>query len=234
MDTEKRRVFLIRHGETDYNAERRIQGRAGDCPLNKRGETQAALTALALKKYGFQGDCILTSPLERARQTASFIKDYFTKPRPFTTVFHHDLKEMDYGDWEGVTFSETVTRFPAEREIWINRPTDKFKFNGAEISFGQVKKRVINVYEEHVKAWLEYDPPIPDKDLNKDLIVVGHGVVNRIILFHILKMPFNRWPLVRQDNCCINIISYASVWDGIPLEKFKATVELINGCEHLL
>jgi probable phosphoglycerate mutase len=94
------RVIFIRHGETDWNKARRIQGGNSDTPLNELGQQQAEKLALGLKKESIQA--IYASPLQRARDTAQAIARYHQLP--VSTLL--SLREIDTGELEGVTIAE--------------------------------------------------------------------------------------------------------------------------------
>ncbi|WP_353856199.1 histidine phosphatase family protein [Bacillus sp. Bos-x628] len=99
------RICLVRHGETDWNAAKRIQGRT-DIPLNKIGKWQAEQTGLYLKD--FHWDVVISSPLSRAKETANLILKYVHAP----LVIMDDFIERDYGDAEGMSLKERQELFP--------------------------------------------------------------------------------------------------------------------------
>jgi probable phosphoglycerate mutase len=101
-------LTLVRHGETDWNRERRIQG-ATDIPLNSTGIAQAAQTAAGLVGSGYAA--VYSSPLSRALHTATIIADAVGAGMPRT---HPDLRERSFGAAEGLTADEIAARFAAE------------------------------------------------------------------------------------------------------------------------
>ncbi len=105
-------TLLLRHGETALSAERRFAGR-GDIPLTEEGLRQAAAAAERLAARGGI-DVIVTSPLQRARQTAEAVA------RATGTPLQADdgLAEVDFGKWEGLTFAEAAERWPDELSAW--------------------------------------------------------------------------------------------------------------------
>lgn len=110
-------IILIRHGETAWNAERRLQGHL-DIPLNPEGERQAALLAGALASSAI--DLIVSSDLSRARQTAQAVA------KLHGLSLHSDpaLRERAYGGFEGLLYSEIEARFPADFAAWQARDVD--------------------------------------------------------------------------------------------------------------
>lgn len=99
-------LFLVRHGETEWNRLRRIQGRT-DIPLNDTGRRQARATGRLLRRRRF--DAIYASPLGRAFETAAIIADEVGLGQPET---HEALVERNYGAAEGLTFAEIDRRYP--------------------------------------------------------------------------------------------------------------------------
>jgi len=110
-------LLLIRHGETAWNAERRLQGHL-DIPLNSEGERQARLLAAALA--GEALDLVVSSDLMRARQTAQAIADL----RGMPLQVESGLRERCYGGFEGLLYSEIEARYPGEFAAWQARDVD--------------------------------------------------------------------------------------------------------------
>jgi broad specificity phosphatase PhoE len=100
-------LVLVRHGETDWNRERRFQGHA-DTPLNGAGRRQAAELADALR--GERVTVVYTSPLRRASETASIVAERLgLEARELEA-----LREIDVGDWQGLTIEEVRARYPEQ------------------------------------------------------------------------------------------------------------------------
>jgi probable phosphoglycerate mutase len=104
-------LLLVRHGETDWNRDRRFQGHA-DQPLNDAGREQAR--ALADELAGEQIDFIYTSDLVRARETANIVAARLGAE----VVVRSELREIDVGDWEGLTWPEIEERHPEGARSW--------------------------------------------------------------------------------------------------------------------
>jgi uncharacterized phosphatase len=100
------RFAIVRHGQTEWNLQRRIQG-GTDIPLNALGRAQAAETGLSLRGTAWAG--VVTSPLMRAHETARIIAGELelTAPRVIP-----ELTERQHGQIEGLTFTERQARFP--------------------------------------------------------------------------------------------------------------------------
>lgn len=109
-------VCLVRHGETDWNAQKKLQGKT-DIPLNATGERQAKETGEYLKDFSW--DVIVSSPMKRARKTADIINGFLNLP----IVEMEDFKERSYGDAEGMSLPERSKRYPDKN--YPNMETDE-------------------------------------------------------------------------------------------------------------
>jgi broad specificity phosphatase PhoE len=101
------KIILVRHGETEWNVERRIQGGLSDTPLSETGKKQAENLALRLKDQDIRA--IYSSPLQRALNTARAIAKYYN----LEVLTHEGLKEINVGTLEGVLASEITSHFDA-------------------------------------------------------------------------------------------------------------------------
>jgi probable phosphoglycerate mutase len=154
------RVFLWRHGQTDWNVAQRLQG-ASDIELNDAGLEQVQVAAKKLAKRLEPSPLIVSSPLARARDTAAVLAhecevDFTLDPR---------LAERAYGEWEGLTLEERSDRFPGELNRW--RAGDEPRVSGYEghVALGE---RMIAALEDHAAA------------ADTDLVLVSHGSALRI------------------------------------------------------
>jgi broad specificity phosphatase PhoE len=116
-------IVLVRHGETDWNRERRFQGHA-DTPLNDAGRRQARELAEALGSERLSA--VYTSPLRRASETARIVAgELGLEARELEA-----LREIDVGDWQGMTVDEVRARFPERADVawrsgWPNGETNE-------------------------------------------------------------------------------------------------------------
>lgn len=108
MTTE---LYLVRHGETDWNRQRRIQGLT-DIPLNDTGREQARATGALLARRTFDG--VYASPLSRARETAEIIAGELGLPQP---ELIDALVERNYGEAEGMDFRQIELRYPQRADV---------------------------------------------------------------------------------------------------------------------
>jgi broad specificity phosphatase PhoE len=157
------RVYIVRHGETDYNATGRWQG-ALDISLNELGRQQAAHLAQYLQAQSETIDCVYTSDLTRARQTAEIIA------QAYGLEALHDvrLRETRVGIFEGLTNSEIDEQYPQARQQWTE-DMDYCVPQGE--SRNQVQRRMLEAWQE----WTEHLPL-------RHVMIVSHGVAIRLLL----------------------------------------------------
>jgi len=133
------RVFLVRHGETEYNRRGLALGRA-DAPLNETGRRQAARLREALADAPLTA--VYTSPLARAVDTATSIAAAHGKE----ALVENDLIEMDIGEVEGLTFPELRKQFPALTQNWGGADGPTFRMPGGE-RLVDVQHRAVDAIE---------------------------------------------------------------------------------------
>lgn len=160
--------LFIRHGETDWNVEGRLQG-GRDIPMNARGRAQAAAAGRRLAALLRQADCrpeaarFVVSPLGRTRDTAERVRTALGLPAGGYAVDDR-LQEFSFGSWEGMTWSEVKRHDPVRLKA---RRQDKWRFvpPGGE-SYAHLAARV--------GPWLE--------TVTDNLVVVSHGGVARVLM----------------------------------------------------
>ncbi len=111
------KLYLIRHGQTDWNVAGKIQG-STDIPLNDMGRRQAACLARGMEKRPVEK--VFTSTLSRAYETGLAIGKSPNVP----VEQLEGLEEVGYGVWEGMTMEEIQEKYPKELELWYNSPVD--------------------------------------------------------------------------------------------------------------
>ena len=155
------RILLIRHGETAWNAERRLQGHI-DIALNAEGERQAEALAGALA--GERIDAVIASDLQRAGQTAQAV----ARRHGLAVTADPQLRERCYGGFEGLLYAEIEARYPGEFAAWQARDIDSVMPDGerrAE-SFRQFYERSVGA----ILSWAQRHP-------GGTLALVAHGGV---------------------------------------------------------
>ena len=160
-------IYLLRHGETLWNRERRMQGRR-DSPLTPEGIAQAAAMGGALREHlgeGAPGFAWRSSPLMRAWQTAVIVAGRVGVD-PGTIERQDALMEMTWGDWDGLTAAEIEARDPA---LWQARIDDRFTV--APPGGGETQTDVV----VRAAKWLKTVPA------EARLVVVAHGALGRAL-----------------------------------------------------
>jgi len=133
MESETMRIYLVRHGETEWNKIRRFQGRS-NLSLNHEGKKQARALALALKNTSLMA--IYSSPLVRALQTARLIKDF----HPSAPILEENgFIEMHLGEFDGMKVKDWAKQYPDTRKAWNENPAS-VKMPGGE-SLREVRDR---------------------------------------------------------------------------------------------
>jgi broad specificity phosphatase PhoE len=161
-------IYYIRHGETEWNAEGRLQGTL-DIPLNDLGRKQAASAGAILKDL-FARDgrseaslTFVASPLGRARLTMELVRDTLRLP-PDDYAIDDRLREIGYGHWEGSTLAQMRASDP---EIFAKRQADKWTVPppGGE-TYASVQSRMSDWYDQ----------------LTADTVAVAHGGTARALM----------------------------------------------------
>ncbi|MCK6094265.1 histidine phosphatase family protein [Micrococcus sp. EYE_162] len=203
------RLILLRHGETDWNALDRYQGRT-DVDLNAVGERQARSAAA-----GAVGDLLqdadeliaVSSPLSRAQRTARIVLE--AAVGAVDLALDAELMELHGGEWEGLELSAIAERWPAEHEAWRRVPSlDAGPVGGEVLRDGGA--RVLRAVAAHVPAsWTTgtaggrgAGPAAgPADDPTRTVLVVAHGAVLRSAVGQLLGLEGDRFAaLARLEN----------------------------------
>ncbi|MEU8245006.1 bifunctional RNase H/acid phosphatase [Nonomuraea sp. NPDC048916] len=199
-------LLLLRHGETPLSVERRFSG-LGDAELTANGLAQAAAAAARLSREPYQIDVIVSSPLRRAMQTAEAV----AQRTGLQVEVDEDLREADFGAWEGHTFTEIQRRWPAELAAWLADP-DAAPPGGE--SFGVAARRVQRSGERLVERYQ-----------GKTVLAVSHVTPIKMLLRFALMAPPGALYRMHLDLACLSLIEYYS--DG------QCVVKSFNDTSHL-
>jgi probable phosphoglycerate mutase len=167
------RICLVRHGETEWNAERRIQGQI-DIGLNDTGRRQAAAAGRWLENAGITA--LYSSDLARARTTAEAIG----RALGLAPELAPELRERRYGTFEGLTYAEAEARFPDGYAAFAGRNADYDFENGESLRtlYARVTGKLVELAARHA---------------GQAIVVVVHGgvldIVNRFVRGNPLEMP---------------------------------------------
>lgn len=198
------KIILVRHGDTTLNSAERYWGRV-DVELSPAGLIQAESLRdrLATQKIDF----IYSSDLQRALVTARTIA---SKQR-VKVITCAELREIDFGEFEGLTFAEISQRYPESVELWTNWSL-QMRFPGGE-SVDELNTRVIKFLDK-LKKHSE----------DQTILVVAHSAPLRLIICHLLGVELWRWRQFRLDLASLSI-----------LETYPqgAILSLLNDTSHL-
>lgn len=191
-------VILVRHGQTDENMSGKISGQ-GAVPLNAHGLEQARLAAQVLDPLGVTH--VVSSPVVRARQTAEIIAQRLGK----SISTEPDLREVGYGDWEGMFFNNVRSQAVAQQVF--NDPINATFPNGE--SLPDVQRRGVRVVES-----------LRQRHPHGVVVVVSHGDLIRTIMAHYLNMPFNEYRRLNLDNGALSVLELFDGWIRVKAFNF--------------
>lgn len=194
------KLYIIRHGETDWNKEGKPQGQT-DIELNEHGLSLAELTSDGLKDVSI--DYIFSSPLKRAYKTAEILR----RDRNIEIVCDERLKEVSFGPMEGSTKPEP------ELKNFFNDPEAYRAPKGAE-SFEDLICRTNDFLKEKIY-------PLAKENPKATVLISGHGAMNKALMLNLKRLSLKDiWKGPFQRNCCVNL--YEVIGErAYPLEEGK-------------
>ena len=188
MERENK-VYLVRHGQVKGYENFPVYGQT-DVDLTEIGVLQMKQMAERLSLT--EPKAIYSSDLKRSATGARLIARYHDVP----LYFLPELREMDFGDWEGLILSEIRRNFPEELQ---KREKDliNYKAPGKGESIAELSGRIETVFER-----------IRAEQKGNDIVIAAHGAVNRVILCKALGLDLDRMFNIHQGYGCLNIIDY--------------------------
>lgn len=199
------RLYLVRHGETDWNVDGRLQG-LSDIELNARGEAQAQRLATRLAEEG-EFAAIYSSPLRRAARTAEFIGKTLDLP----VLADARLMERSLGQLEGLTMSQIRDRFPEVHRAWHE--------GGVRPHVPDEESR-----EDFVTRAREFISQVRTKHPEGNVIVVTHGGTLNMLLMAALRLDVEHPLPFWIDNASLNIVQWGD--RGVRLRLLNDTCHL--------
>ena len=189
-------VYFLRHGETDWNREKRLQGSVSNTVLTAEGVRMAEKTADGMFKTGMGFDRIYTSPYVRARDTARIVARK-TGPEP---VVDRRLREMCFGKYEGLHYG--AGNYPDENlRLFFEGDADQYvpQGNGAE-SFAQVQSRLRDFLENELR---------PQDGKVTNILCVAHLLVLKSLVRELAgEDATTATKKTLQPNCCVHTVRY--------------------------
>ena len=194
-------LHLFRHGETNFNAEGRVQGQF-DSILTENGIAQAEAVRPAVE--ALQPQSAYSSSNVRARHTAEII----TRNLSLDLTLRDDLKEIGMGPMEQILYAELAETHAEHVAAFRERPAE-YQLDGAE-TFQQVQDRGVAAIEDIISA-----------EQSGSVLIVAHGAILKTIFAHYAGVPLNDiWAAPSLHNCCHNIIEVGA--DGSRRVTHKA------------
>jgi len=197
---ERTRLYLARHGETTTSAEFRFIGHM-DVDITENGVEQ--MTTLRDRLMNDELNAIFCSDLLRSSKGAQIIGSLH-EAEPISCP---EFREIHLGIWEGLTRDDIMERYPEEYNLRLQDLAYSHIQDGE--SFKDLQVRVMEKLSTILKEWK-----------GKNILLLAHGGVNRVIMFHALNLDLQLLPRIDQDYGCLNTIDY---YDDGPV------VKLVNG-----
>jgi broad specificity phosphatase PhoE len=206
MAKQSTRIVLVRHGQTAWNREIRFRGQA-DLPLDEVGLKQAEATGRYVAAR-WPVAAVYASPLSRAMQTA----EPTARAHGLTVHPLDALLDIDFGEWQGHSPKEVAEQYPDLLQAWREKP-HTVNFPGGE-SLDVVRSRVVAGLDK-----------VLARHAGQTVALVGHAVVNRVMLCVVLEWGNDRFWRLRQGTCAVNVFEARE--DG------AFTIALLNDPSHL-
>jgi len=184
--TNPTRIVLVRHGQTAWNREVRFRGRA-DLPLDDFGLQQAEATGRYLRTR-WPVDVVYASPMQRAMETAQAI----AAAHDLTAQSFDGLLDIDFGEWQGRSPEEVEEDDPKLLKAWFEAP-HTVRVPGGE-SLADVRDRVVSGLDRVI-----------ERHPGQTVAMVGHTVVNRVLLCAVLGLGNDHFWRLRQETCAVNV-----------------------------
>ncbi len=172
-------IFFVRHGQTEWNASGRMQGRANS-DLTGIGRQQADANGRLLARLSIEG--LYASPLERTRQTAEIVQRHV----PLPVTYDARLVEWDCGDWSGHRYAEVQARWPEE---WAAYRADRFNYRGPNCETYPDMIARVQPFLDALRAGAE-----------RRVAVISHGMIGRVMVSLLLGHDRQQMLSYHQPN----------------------------------
>jgi broad specificity phosphatase PhoE len=203
------RLFLVRHGQTAWNLEGRVQGHT-DIPLNELGRSQIKRLSVKLESVSFA--LAFSSDLSRCSEAARTLLG--ERDAPLSVL--PELREQDYGEWEGLTYKQIEDRYPSLFDRLMTGDSTFAPPNGESVD--DMVRRVGGVREKLSRAADDAD------EAGGDVLVVGHSGSLRALIVALLDLPAGSFWRFQLDQTGLSVVS---------LYPENATLDLWNDISHL-
>jgi phosphoserine phosphatase len=213
------RVIILRHGQSSYNSQGRIQGRSDLSVLTEKGEQDAKTTGKAFQ--GLQFAAVYCSPLQRAQQTAAAVLAGL-EPQ-FTVQADDRLLEIDLPLWETRLNTEVREKYATEYRAWKERPHELKMLlpqsDGSQKEFFPV----LSLYAQATTFWQGILPQHQDQTI----LIVAHNGINRALISTALGIPPHMYHSIQQSNCGVTVLNFSGKWgESVQIESLNQTSHL--------
>lgn len=180
------KLFLIRHGQSEWNSLNKIQGQQNTI-LTELGKKQAL--SLGERLINENIDIIYTSDLIRAYNTAEIISKKINKP----VISNNAIREINFGIWEGLTIQEIKLKYKDDYSIWLKEP-HKLNIEGLEN---------LTILQERA---MKYINEIMLQNEGKNIAIVSHGAILKTIILGLLNIPISHYKNITLSNVSLSIV----------------------------
>lgn len=188
-------LWLVRHGQTDWNVEQRFQGHL-EVPLNQTGIKQAEEAAKKLADKRF--DALYSSDLLRTRQTAEILARQFDLP----VHFDRRLREINHGVWQGLLKEEAKQKYPSEYASRRTNPVHAHAPQGESVN--DVAMRMADCASE-----------LAQRFPNGNVLVVSHGMAIATLVCQASRLPLEKAYTLIPENTNLNVIQWPPYTDTL-------------------
>lgn len=197
-------LFLVRHGESEWNILSKVQGQS-NINLTNKGKEQAKKIAKRLVDEKI--DMIFSSDLKRAHDTAMIIGELLN----LEVKSLKELREISFGVWEGLTTKEIMEKYMNEHIIWMTEP-HKLNLPKAE-KLIDLQERLLSIVNDIIK-----------KNKNKNILIVSHGASIKALILGILGIDISNYNKFSIGNTSLSIIEY---------RDYTPVIRVLNDTSHL-
>ncbi len=203
------KIFLVRHGETDWHLEHRILGRTNKS-LNERGQEQGRLIAQRFADEELAA--LYVSPIQRCRETIAALAEL----KGVEPVVVDDLMEVDFGEWDGRKSADIMAESPDLLRQWLMNPSS-LRVPGGE-----------NMAEVHDRVVAAMNAILPHHQPEENILLVSHGGPIRMVVCEILDIHVDRMLRLEVDLASITTLKFFgdSLGSRIGLAKLNDTSHL--------
>ena len=218
------RIILVRHGQSTYNAEHRIQGRLDDSVLTEKGCNAAYRVGDTLANLTF--DAIYCSPLKRAKQTAELVVSRLNNPPQLQPS--ELLMEIDLRLWAGLLRQDVIEKYSEDYQTWHERPHEFFMVL-SEAKGERKHFPVLALFEQAREFWRE----ILTRHRDETVLIVAHNGINRSLIATALGIEPKYYQSIQQSNCGISVLNFSDVESGELPKPASVQLQSMNLTDHV-